>query len=125
MAGIRVYRDGFNVRTDADWLRLGEQWTSARSYYGLKPATTIGYVAISSRDNAQLVEKTDREGFTDTPHYRTFQGLMGDFLAFTGEVQNKLRREFLEFVKVSTAVEAEVEPDATPESVSAAIGVDP
>jgi signal transduction histidine kinase len=122
LAGIRVYRDGFNVRTDADWLRLGEQWTSASSYYGLKPATTIGYVAISSRDNSQLVEKTDREGFTDTPHYRTFQALMGDFLTFTAEVQSKLRREFLEFVKANTMAAAEVEPEATPESVSDAIG---
>lgn len=122
LAGIRVYRDGFNVRADADWLRLGAQWTSASSYYGLKPATTVGYVAISSRDNAQLVEKTDREGFTDTPHYQTFQALMGEFLAFTAEVQNKLRREFLDFVKANTSVEADVEPDTTPESVSDAIG---
>ena len=46
LAGVRVYRDGFVVRTDADWLELGSQWTSATSYYGLKPDTTLGYVAI-------------------------------------------------------------------------------
>jgi len=60
LAGIRVYRDGFRVNVDRDWLGLGKQWTSARSYYGLKPDTTTGYVAITSRENRQLVEKTDR-----------------------------------------------------------------
>jgi hypothetical protein len=103
LAGVRVYRDGFVVRTDADWLELGSQWTSATSYYGLKPDTTLGYVAISSRDNAQLVEKTDREGFVDNAPYRNFYKLMGAFREFTEEVQQLLRREYLEFAKAAAA----------------------
>lgn len=118
LAGIRVYRDGFRVRVEGDWLGLGAQWTSARSYYGLKPDTTTGYVAISSRENPQLVEKTDREGFTETPHFRSFTRLMEDFLAFTGEIQGKLRREYTTFVRKHHAAAAEVPPGASPEAVA-------
>lgn len=120
LAGVRVYRDGFVVRTDKDWLGLGAQWTSAASYYGLKPDTTLGYVAIGSRENAQLTEKTDREGFIDTPAYRNFSALMTEFLRFTGEVQGLLRREYLAFAKSRAADDAGVD-DSSPESVSDAI----
>lgn len=121
LAGVRVYRDGFVVRTDDDWLKLGGQWTSATSYYVLKPDTTLGYVAISSRENAQLVEKTDREGFIDNAAYRNFEKLMGEFLDFTREVQQLLRREYLEFAKATAAQSAELESGADPEDVSDAI----
>lgn len=122
LSGIRVYRDGFRVRVEGDWLGLGAQWTSARSYYGLKPDTTTGYVAITSRENPQLVEKTDREGFTETPHFRSFTGLMEDFLEFTGEIQGKLRREYLDFVRKRQEVAADVPPDTTPEAVAEDVG---
>jgi signal transduction histidine kinase len=121
LAGIRVYRDGFVVRTDADWLGLGSQWTSATSYYGLKPDTTLGYVAVSSRNNAQLVEKTDREGFVDNAAYRNFHALMGDFREFTEEVQELLRREYLAFAKANAEAEAELDEASNPEDVSDAI----
>lgn len=121
LAGIRVYRDGFVVRTDADWLGLGSQWTSAGSYYGLKPDTTLGYVAISSRDNARLVEKTDREGFVDNAAYRNFHALMGDFREFTEEVQELLRREYLAFAKASAEEDADLKEDSDPEELSNAI----
>lgn len=122
LSGIRVYRDGFRVRVEGDWLGLSAQWTSARSYYGLKPDTTTGYVAITSRDNPQLVEKTDREGFTETPHFRSFTALMEDFLAFTGEIQGKLRREYLEYVRKHQGAAANVSSDTTPEAVAEDVG---
>ena len=31
LAGIRVYRDGFGIRVDQDWLGLGKQQTEATS----------------------------------------------------------------------------------------------
>ena len=86
----------------------------------MKPDTTLGYVAIGSRENAQLTEKTDREGFIDTPAYRNFSALMTEFLRFTGEVQGLLRREYLEFAKSRAADDAGVD-DSSPESVSDAI----
>jgi signal transduction histidine kinase len=118
LAGIRVYRDGFRVRVEGDWLGLAAQWTSARSYYGLKPDTTTGYVAITSRENPQLVEKTDREGFTETPHFRSFTRLLGDFLEFTGEIQGGLRREYTKFVQKHQEAAADVPPDTSPEAVA-------
>jgi signal transduction histidine kinase len=121
LAGIRVYRDGFAVRVDRDWLALGGQWTSAGSYYGLKPDTTTGYVALSAKDNPGLIEKTDREGFTDSEEYRSLQALMAEFRGFTEEVQEHLRREFVEYFKAKLEAQAEVEKDATPEGLSEGI----
>ncbi len=123
LAGLRVYRDGFAVRVDSDWLGLGAQWTSATSYYGLKPDTTTGYVALSARDNANLIEKTDREGFTDTEEYRALRSLMAEFRRFTEEVQAHLRREFVEYFKDKLAAQAEVEKDASAEGLSEGIEV--
>jgi signal transduction histidine kinase len=121
LAGIRVYRDGFAVRVDRDWLGLGKQWTSARSYYGLKPDTTLGYVALTARKNPQLIEKTDREGFTDTPHYQSLQALMGSFLSFTEEAQSWFRREFSAYLKEKLEEMAEIEEDANSADVSGSI----
>jgi hypothetical protein len=53
-AGVSVYRDHFAIRMEEDWLRLGQSWTSGRSYYGLKPANTIGYFELSADRNPQL-----------------------------------------------------------------------
>jgi signal transduction histidine kinase len=118
MAGIRVYRDGFAVRVDEDWLGLGKQWTSASSYYGLKPDTTLGYVALTARENSQLVEKTDREGFNDTSSYQALKALMGGFLEFTGDVQGTLRREFVAYFNERLEVEADVPENSTAEEIS-------
>jgi signal transduction histidine kinase len=118
LAGIRVYRDGFAVRVDRDWLGLGKQWTSAGSYYGLKPDTTLGYVALTARENPQLIEKTDREGFNDTLSYQALQALMGSFLDFTGDVQEAMRREFVDFLNEKLEAEAEVTENSTAEEIS-------
>src|SRR5262249_1291222 len=65
-SGVRVYRDGFGVRVPTDLLELGKGWTQAPSYYGLKPANTLGFIAISAKSNSQLLETTNREAFSDT-----------------------------------------------------------
>ncbi len=95
--GIRVYRDGFGIRVDRDWLGLGKQWSEATSYYGLRPNTTLGYIALSARDNRQLEETTDREGFKGSPFYDNFYELLSDFKKFTMESHEFLRRGWLEF----------------------------
>src|SRR5205085_6390573 len=97
--GIRVYRDGFGIRVGEDWLGLGKQWTKAKSYYGLKPANTLGFIAITARDNPSLQETTNREGFTDTPHYRTFFALMQEFVKLSSQAQDLIRRGWVEFRK--------------------------
>lgn len=97
MHGIRVYRDGFGVRVDEDWLGLGKSWTSGPSWFGLRPSTTMGYLAISARENAQLIETTDREGFVSTPHFRNLRLLMDAFLKFSQEAQQFLGRQTAQF----------------------------
>ena len=98
LAGIRVYRDGFGIRVGEDWLGLGKQWTRGTSYYGLRPGNVLGYVAISARDNPDLVETTSREGFQVTPHYENFLLLLSAFIRFAGDFQGYLRRGVLQFL---------------------------
>lgn len=97
LAGIRVYRDGFGVRVRDDWLQLGRTWSTGTSWYGLKPQSSLGYVAISARDNAQLVETTDREGFKETQALINLRLLMKRFLKFSEDVQGFIGRETAEF----------------------------
>jgi len=99
LSGIRVYRDGFAIRVDRDWLKLGAQWTSAPSYYGLKPDNTLGFIALSARENMELEETTDREGFKDTPYYRNFYELLQNFKRFTEKAQEFFRRSWSDFKK--------------------------
>lgn len=117
LSGVRVYRDGFGIRVDRDWLGLGKQWTSATSYYGLKPQNTMGYVALSAKDNDQLQETTDREGFRDTPHYQNFSRLLQLFVHFTLRAQGALRRGYNEFAKSERARAAGVQDSTSSEEL--------
>lgn len=118
LSGIRVYRDGFGIRVDHDWLKLGAQWTSAPSYYGLKPDNTLGYIALSARDNMDLEETTDREGFKDTPYYRNFYNLIGELKVFTTIAHEFLGRSAAEFRKKRNEELAHVDSRKTMEDIS-------
>ena len=111
LAGIRVYRDGFGIRVGDDWLGLGKQWTRGSSYYGLRPANVLGYVAITARDNPDLVETTSREGFQVTQHYDNFVGLLSEFVGFAGNAQEYLRRGVLRFLNERRDRTAGVAPE--------------
>lgn len=113
--GIRVYRDGFNIRVADDWLRLGRQWSSGGSWYGLRPATTMGFLAISAAENQQLVETTDREGFKRTPHFENFFQLLEEFVRFTSRVQEFIGRGAASFRR--EAGEPDDDPDTPDELV--------
>jgi signal transduction histidine kinase len=121
LSGIRVYRDGFGIRVAPDWLDLGKQWTKGGSYYGLKPHNTLGYIAISARDNRQLEETTDREGFRNNPYYRNFYELLSVFVEFTGQAQGFLRRGWTEFRKAHRRAAAQVPDQSKPEAISKSI----
>ena len=118
LAGIRVYRDGFGIRVGEDWLGLGKQWTSAPSYYGLKPSNIIGYVSLSAKENKSLVETTSREGFQVTPYYENLYLLLKNFIAFTGTAQDFIRRGTLQFLSVSKDMSVEVKPDEKPHDIT-------
>lgn len=118
LSGVRVYRDGFAIRVDDDWLNLGKSWTSAGSYYGLKPGNTVGYIALSARDNIQLEETTDREGFKDSPYYRNFYAMMAEFKRFTSEAHEFFGRSWSDFSKVRREQVARVDTRKGIEDIS-------
>ncbi|WP_406074765.1 ATP-binding protein [Streptomyces virginiae] len=115
LAGVRVYRDGFGVRMDEDWLGLRKSQTSGSSYYTLRPENTLGFIDISARYNAQLVETTDREGFADTPHYRNFMALLQGWRSFTEQFQTFIRRSYNEYRQEVEAVHTGIDPAASTE----------
>lgn len=118
LSGIKVYRDGFGIRVDKDWLRLGKQWTSGRSYYGLRLENTLGYIALTAAANKNLEETTDREGFKVTPYYNNFYEMLAQFIKFTGDVQSFLRRGWVEFYREHQKESAKVDSETTPEEIS-------
>ena len=122
LAGIGVYRDGFGIRVGEDWLGLGRQWTGGGSYYGLRPGNVLGFVAISARDNPDLVETTSRESFQETPHYENFFELLSEFVRFAGDSQEFLRRGAVDFVKEHRDRQAGVGPDDEHASITGRIG---
>lgn len=75
MSQVAIFRDGFRVRAEKDWLRLHESATTGSSYYTLRPANVLGYFLVSNSENFSLVEKSDREGFVDNAEYRGFMSL--------------------------------------------------
>lgn len=118
LSGVRIYRDGFGIRVDPDWLRLGEQQTTASSYYGLRPRNTLGFVVLSAKENAVLEETTDREGFKVTPYYVNFRALFDEFARFTLEAQTFLRRRWIRFRNENQEERAEVSQSDTSRGLS-------
>lgn len=117
IVGIKVYRDGFGIRVDDDWLKLGEKWTSGASYYSLRPGNVTGYVSISAKHNAVLEETSNRESFRDTAAYRNFYALLTAWADYTARVQEYLRRSYNDYRKAQLERAAGVEPVITPEAL--------
>ena len=118
LSGIRVYRDGFAIRVDRDWLRLGGTWTSGGSYYGLKPNNTLGYIVLSAGENGILEETTDREGFKHTPYYSNFYGLLEEFVRFSSSAHEFIRRNAVTYLQSCRRQEAGVDEATTPEELA-------
>ncbi len=91
--GVKVFRDGFGIRVDDDFLGLGKGFTGARSFYALRPGNVVGYIGLSARDNAQLRETTDREGFVADLPYRTFRYILDTLVSRINLVQTHIGRE--------------------------------
>jgi signal transduction histidine kinase len=121
LGGIRVYRDGFGIRLAQDWLRLGMQWTSAGSYYSLRPQNTIGYISISALNNECLEEKTDREGFSDNGYYRNFSALLRYFVEYAADAQEALRRGWNSYKNHKALQEVQMDEGTQPEDLSASL----
>ncbi len=120
LSGIRVYRDGFGVRLDRDWLGLSKAWTGGGSWYTLRPRNTLGYVAITAGGNPQLEEKTDREGFTDNAHFTNLKALLSSALIENANrAQGELKRGAIQYLKDHSQRSLDPSQDAGPQSVVA------
>lgn len=101
LIGVKIYRDGFGIRPygldGEDWIGFGRGVTSGSSWYGLRPSNVTGFVALSAEDNQELREKTDREGFIDSPYSKNFFRLMEEVRKYTEYVLTNLRRSFTEY----------------------------
>jgi len=117
-AGIRVFRDGFRIPVDEDWLGLRRFSTSASSYYALKPQNTLGYIALTARHNASLQETTDRKDFVQSPYSINFFRLTREFLKISNYFQAKLRRGWNEFSRKYQRDTAGVDDRTTPEDLA-------
>ena len=111
--GIKVYRDGFGVRPFGidgnDWLQLSKEGTSG-NFYALRPNNVIGFIGLSGKENKHLREKTDREGFVDSPYSRNFHRIV--HFAVVEEINkflNYVRRSYNDYKRhlVSTGVQLE------------------
>ena len=96
LAGVSIYRDGFGVRIDPDWLEMSANVTSGGSWYGLRRTNTVGHIDITSRQNSALVEKSDREGFVDTAPWRQFLLFAKKLRDEINDIYEALRRGFNE-----------------------------
>lgn len=122
LSGIRVFRDGFGIRLDDDWLGLSAQQTHGGSFYGLRPKNTAGYVNLSARDNAALEETSSREAFTDTLAWRGFHDLMRAVVKFAADTREFVRRNWLVYQR-ERLTPTQVDSAATPAEITAHISV--
>ena len=99
--GIRIFRDGFGIKPYGidgyDWLNISQGQTSGGSFYGLRPGNIVGFVSITAKDNKELKEKTDREGFQDNPYSRNFLRLMNYVVDSISEILENTRRSYNDF----------------------------
>lgn len=122
LAGIRVFRDGFGIRLDDDWLGLSKQQTTASSWYGLRPKNSAGYVNLSAESNASLEETSSRESFRDTPAWQGFFGLMQQVVTFARISQEFARRNWVIYRRENLSP-TELEDSATPAEITEHIDV--
>lgn len=115
--GIKIYRDGFGIPVEGDWIGLGGQWTSAGSYYSIRPNNVVGYVSLTAEHNAALEETTNREAFRDTPAYRNFMLLMQGWADHTASVQEYIRRSYNDYRRELLAESIDLTPRSTPEAL--------
>ncbi len=74
--GVRVYRDGIRVynygEPEDDWLELDARRVNVPASR-ISNRLVIGAVHLDSSSSSELVEKTNREGFVESPSYHQFR----------------------------------------------------
>lgn len=106
MTTVGMFRDGFRVRMSDDWLELAKGVTSG-GFFQLRPRNVVGYFAISNKENSNLVEKSDREGFVDNDSWRGFLTLAFRVRKFANDSLDAVRTAYDEYKKEFTGKSAE------------------
>jgi signal transduction histidine kinase len=106
LARLYVYRNGFGIRMPNDWLRLGAAWTSQTGFYSLKPNNVIGYFNLTVEGNPELVEKSDREGFTENDAWRGFALLTDAVVNAINRPMNALGKAASKYLKEKAGISA-------------------
>ena len=75
-SGVRVYRDGIRVydygEPENDWLEFDARRVNVPARR-ISKNLVVGAVHLDSGESGGLVEKTNREGFVESPSYRLFR----------------------------------------------------
>lgn len=98
MTTVGVFRDGFRVRMNDDWMELARGVTSG-GFFQLRPRNVIGYFAITNESNPQLIEKSDREGFVDNEAWRGFMTLANRTKKFANDSLDAVRTAYDDYKK--------------------------
>jgi signal transduction histidine kinase len=99
MSGISILRDGFRVRSHGDWLELSSGMTSG-STYNMRPENTVGYFALTGKNNYLLTEKSDREGFVEDAAYRGFYEVATTCRDFANDALEQVRRALDDYARL-------------------------
>lgn len=124
MAGVSILRDGFQVRSQSDWLELATAMTGGSSYH-MRVSNTIGYFALSGQENFNLTEKSDREGFVEDAAYRGFYAIALECKKFANSSLEGVRRALDAFYAERKVPEKQGVPlsaDASVSEVAGALG---
>lgn len=108
MTSVGMFRDGFRVRMNDDWMELAKSSTSG-NYFQLRPRNVIGFFSITNEFNPGLVEKSDREGFVDNEAWRGFNLLAARIKKFSNDSLDAVRTAYDEYKKKSTKSEDDEE----------------
>ncbi len=110
--GVRIFRDGFGIKpygmNENDWLKLSKSQTSGGSFYLLRPQNVIGFVSITAKENKHLTEKTDREGFIDSPYSKNFFNLIDLAVSNINGVLDRTRRSYDGFKKKDASIKGNI-----------------
>ena len=97
--GIRVYRDGIRVydygEPENDWLELDARRVNVPAQR-ISNRLVIGAVHLDSSRSGGLVEKTNREGFVESPSYRVFRSAVQSAIQHIVFERNRDKRKLRE-----------------------------
>ena len=100
--GIKVFRDDFGIQgyghgENGDWLGLTVSAATTGKYIDLKNETVIGYISLSGKENYNLKEKTDREGFINDEYFYNFKLILQNIIKRINNNRRILNDGFREY----------------------------